>query len=108
MPASTSACTLPSVTAGIVKSTATWAPDVGQDGEVVAGVDRGDELEVRCTLDGTDDGLSHAARRTQHGHPDAFAHGGKPYPPTSVPTACASRRSSAGSSPVNRSTSRGG
>ena len=62
---------------------------VGQDGEIVAGVDRGDELEVRCALDGADDGLSHAARRTQHGHPDAFAHGEKPYPSTSDPTALA-------------------
>ena len=74
MPASTSACTLPSVTAGIVKSIATCAPPRPAR-EVVARVDRGHELEVRGPFDGADDGLSHAARRAQHGHPDAFAHG---------------------------------
>ena len=51
---------------------------VGDQLQVGAGVERGDELQVGGGLDGGHDGRSHAARRTQHGHPDALAHDQQP------------------------------
>ena len=77
-PASTSACTLPSVADGTVKSTATCAPASTTAERSASASTRRDQLQVGGALDGADDGRSHAARRTQHGHPDALAHEEKP------------------------------